>query len=818
MVDRSRRRPRSLGIAVAVSLVLVLLAAAPASAQEAPPPSTWPASPNASPRIEGHPHGVRIAGNDRYSTSLALALTLRGTGGYPFSTPDRSSGGATGLEDGSGWWGVGTCPRAIIVVAGDSPADALAASALSDPTDQSTEPFLQRSAAADPLFDPPGGFARVDTDSAPILVTRSARQGATQLAVATRVAAQDLASGGCTTARQAIVVGGTAAVPAGVDDELVSIGYTEVFRVSGPTRYATAANVARSLGTAPAPSASTACVDVRTDDGDARMGFYGNSVIELRDSATECRVLGRTVVLADGLTGADALAAGWWTSFWQVPVLLHGGSGSLPAATVEALETMQIDHLVVLGGTARLSNAVAAQAASLTGAEVIRVAGADRYATSVQMAQRFGGWWPTGDGADFEASMVCLAASTGEGGAARGWPDALSAGPWCGAASGAASNPGAPVRALAPTDGASPRTSSGGPGRPAHDAVPVLLVPVGSQVLPASVGELLAGAFDGASVTWCSSAGAGSCRMPGFVVAFGGGAVVGEAALTAASRLVSGNPAIAGPEPARRDPMFHTRLDMAPVFGTQGTGTEQVCAERDGYAGLRWLAVFGDAAASRLHAAGDVMLGGRYVADVDSVVRSPGVGAPTCVAFAPTPGNSAALRGVTLAGRGTPVGTFSFAPANRFALSGPITRSGPQSASGIDSDLDPADGGVTTRTFISPSQGVEATSRTATAAVSAAVITVTITRGVDSDDATAPDRFSAAWSLDTPVGTVTGTARGEALLAGVTWQLRGRTTFTGGTWNVASGSGGFTAALATNAPGDSGDDAISWRIDGLVAG
>ena len=29
-------------------------------------------------------------------------------------------------------------------------------------------------------------------------------------------------------------------------------------------------------------------------------------------------------------TGADALAAGWWTSFWQVPVLLHDGSSTLP--------------------------------------------------------------------------------------------------------------------------------------------------------------------------------------------------------------------------------------------------------------------------------------------------------------------------------------------------------------------------------------------------------------------------------------------------------------------------------------------------------
>ena len=111
-------------------------------------------------------------------TSLALALGLRGLGDYPFDTPDPSSGGAPTLAAADDWWGVGTCPRAIIVVAGDTPADSLAASSLSDPTDRSTEPFLQRSASADPLFEPIGGFARVDTQTAPIIVTRSARQGA----------------------------------------------------------------------------------------------------------------------------------------------------------------------------------------------------------------------------------------------------------------------------------------------------------------------------------------------------------------------------------------------------------------------------------------------------------------------------------------------------------------------------------------------------------------------------------------------------------------------------------------------------------------
>lgn len=818
MVERSSRRLRRLCGAVALSLGVAVLAVPMAGAQEAPPPEAWPQSPSASPRIEGHPNAVRFAGGDRYSTSLALALGLRGAGGFPFSTPDRTSGNGSGLEQADHWWGVNTCPRAVIVVAGDSPADALAASALSDPTDLSTEPYLQRSAAADPLFDPPGGFSRVDTASAPILVTGSARQGAGQLAVATRIAAKDLAEGGCTIARQAIVVGGHAAVPSEVDDELVSIGYTEVFRVAGPNRYATAAEVARSLDTAPAPGDATACIDQPTDDGGARMGYYANSVVELRDSATECRLLGRTVVLADGITGADALAAGWWTSFWQVPVLLHDASDSLPAATVAALETMQVDHVVVLGGASRLSEGVAQQAASLSGAEVIRVAGANRYDTAVEMAQRFGGWWPAGDGMDFEGSMVCLAASSGEGGTARGWPDALSAGPWCGAAGGAASNPGAPVRALTPTEGPDPSTTDDGPVRPAHDAVPVLLVPVGASGLPASVGDLLVGAFDPAS-TWCSSTESPlGCLTPGFAVAFGGSAVVDDHAVAQASQLVSGRTVDVTQPVPRRDAMFHTRLDMSPVFGTQGTGSDQVCAERDGYEDVRWLAVFSDAAAAQLHAAGDVMLGGRYVADADSVARSPGVGAPTCVAFGATTNYGATLRGVSLSGRVTPIGSFSFGPASRFGLSAPVTRTGPQSASGIDSDADPAGGGVTARTFVSPDQGIVATSRTETSPVESTAITVTITRGIDGGGDPAPDRFTAAWSIETSAGFLSGTARGEAILAGGAWQLRGRSSFGGGSWNVTSGTGGFSADLFTGTPAHSADDAISWRLDGLVAG
>ena len=189
---------RRWALGIVSGLVVALVGQAVATAGVVPPPSQWPASATVAPQIESWTNAIRFAGPNREQTSLALVLGLRGIGDYPFDTPDPSSGGAPTLATARDWWGVGTCPRAIIVVAGDTPADSLAASSLSDPTDQSTEPFLRRSAAADPLFDPIGGFARVDTQTAPIIVTRSARQGATGLAAPARVAAQDLRSGGCT--------------------------------------------------------------------------------------------------------------------------------------------------------------------------------------------------------------------------------------------------------------------------------------------------------------------------------------------------------------------------------------------------------------------------------------------------------------------------------------------------------------------------------------------------------------------------------------------------------------------------------------------
>jgi hypothetical protein len=594
-------------------LLVTIVVPGIASAGDVPAPSQWPASATVAPEIESWTNAIRYSGPNREQTSLALALGLRGRGDYPFDTPDPSSGGAPTLAAADDWWGVGTCPRAIIVVAGDTPADSLAASSLSDPTDQSTEPFLQRSASADPLFDPIDGFARVDTQTAPVIVTRSARQGATGLGASARVAAQDLRSGGCTLARQAIIVGGASAVPATVDDELVALGYDEVFRVAGANRYATAAAIADALGTGNFVADATACLDPVVDDGDARMGFYGNAAVELRTNASSCRVLGRTVVLAEGLTGADALAAGWWTSFWQVPVLLHDGSNTLPAATASALSTLAVDNVIVLGGPARIPESVINTVRDLTDADITPLAGSDRYATSVEMARRLGGWWTSGRADEYSGSLVCIAASSGDGASGRGWPDALGAGPWCGAANGAAAATQAPVRAFAPLTGEQPGTTSTIPGSP-HDAVPVLLVPAGATTLPSSVRQFLTGAFEPTD-SFCSSVQASEgCAMPGFVVAVGGATVLPSALIASAAQLVAGGTPISGAAPpsALAQP-FYTSLDLSPVFATNSGLPDHVCAARNSYVESRWLAVLGAAPSSSVIASTDAMLDGRYV-------------------------------------------------------------------------------------------------------------------------------------------------------------------------------------------------------------
>jgi hypothetical protein len=816
-VQQSPAVRRRLTAAFAVAGLIGVIVPAAVAASDVPPPTQWPASSVAAPQIESWTNAIRFSGSNREQTSLALALGLRGRGDYPFDTADPSSGRAPTLASANDWWGVGTCPRAIIVVAGDTPADSLAAASLSDPSDRSTEPFLQRTAAADPLFDPIGGFTRVDTQAAPIIVTRSARQGATALAAPARIAARDLRSGGCTLARQAIVVGGAAAVPAGVDAELVSLGYDEVFRVQGPNRFGTAAAIANALGEGQFVDPSTPCVDPVVDDGDARMGFYGNAAVELRDSATTCRVLGRTVVLAEGGTGADALAAGWWTSFWQVPVLLHDGSDRLPAATIGALTTHGIDHVLILGGVARIPQTVADQVRRLTGAETIRIEGTDRYATSAEMARRFGGWWPTGRADEYSGAMVCLAASSGDGTTGQGWPDALGAGPWCAAAGGAAVGVAAPDRALTPLTGELPATT--GDVAPRHDAVPVLLVRAGASTLPPSVEALLADAFEPTDSFCTSVASPPGCARPGFVVVAGGNRIVPSSLVAVAASIVAGgSPATgAAPPPALERP-FTTRLDLGPVFATDTVALERICVPRDGYVESRWLTAVAGTGSAAARFEVDVMSDGSYARDADGIVRSRGVGAPACVSFDAGSAIEVAARGVGIAGRAGALTTFSTTASKRLSLTAPVVDVGPNASSGTPVGDDSSNGGSTTQTYITLAPAAGIVIGGSATPLNSASITLTVVRGIDSASSTGVDRFTATIVLNAPSGTVEAVATGEAVFVAGTWHLRGRVTVAGGSAGVPPGVGGFVADLAAGATAGASDDSIAWRLDAAQTG
>ena len=204
-----------------------------------------------------------------------------------------------------------------------------------------------------------GGFRKVDTDFAPLIVTESARSGATHLSTPARVALQDLRAGGC--ARQE--------VPSSLADSqrfhkvlkvnCCRLGIRKCSEVAGSDRYQTAAAVLVSLGTSGIRIMQKHAQLIQNTLKPYGKPYYGNAVVEWHESADKCKLLGKTVVLADGLAGVDALAAGWWTSYWQTPIVLHNGTDSLPLVTRNALLTTSIENVIILGGPERISDQIA---------------------------------------------------------------------------------------------------------------------------------------------------------------------------------------------------------------------------------------------------------------------------------------------------------------------------------------------------------------------------------------------------------------------------------------------------------------------------
>ena len=157
------------------------------------------------------------------------------------------------------------------------------------------------------------------------------------------------------------IVGGTAAVSAEVEQAIVDLGYT-VDRVAGDDRYATAVAVARKV---------------------ASLGTYGSF-----DG-------GKMVFLASGKNFPDALAVGPIAHSNVNPVLLVGDTMSTGVTDLLDDDVIDIQQVVVLGGTAAvpaahvttvqgISNTVSSTTSAI---EVTRIGGVDRYDTAVEIAK-----------------------------------------------------------------------------------------------------------------------------------------------------------------------------------------------------------------------------------------------------------------------------------------------------------------------------------------------------------------------------------------------------------------------------------------------
>ena len=139
-----------------------------------------------------------------------------------------------------------------------------------------------------------------------------------------------------------VVLGGPQAISEATAAELEGLGTAEVVRRAGTDRFATAVDVSRSTWTAGAD----------------------------------------TVVLANARTFPDAVTGGGLAARLDAPVLLFERD-SLPEATAAELRRLDPDRILVMGGEAVASPALVDAVTALGLGRVERVAGPDRYATSI---------------------------------------------------------------------------------------------------------------------------------------------------------------------------------------------------------------------------------------------------------------------------------------------------------------------------------------------------------------------------------------------------------------------------------------------------
>lgn len=143
------------------------------------------------------------------------------------------------------------------------------------------------------------------------------------------------------------ILGGIGAIPAHVDGDLASLGFNPV-RLAGGGRHETAAIVA-----------------------DEVVNLIGGGALPLD-----------TMIVATAGNWPDAVSVGQISSWWGIPILLTD-AGSLHPDAARSLATYQPSQVLVIGGSAVVSDGVVGEIEGITGpGSVIRLAGADRFGTA----------------------------------------------------------------------------------------------------------------------------------------------------------------------------------------------------------------------------------------------------------------------------------------------------------------------------------------------------------------------------------------------------------------------------------------------------
>ncbi|CAG9620890.1 hypothetical protein BACCIP111883_01661 [Sutcliffiella rhizosphaerae] len=149
-------------------------------------------------------------------------------------------------------------------------------------------------------------------------------------------------------AKNAVILGGTVGVSPNVENELKQLGVNSIKRIAGENRYSLAVNIANDLLT---PKTSQA-------------------------------------ILVSGENFSDALAVSSYAASVGQPILLTRSAG-IPTEVTNFLKTNpQIKSVVIVGGTASVSQTIESELNKLV--DTYRITGRDRYEISTNVADFFG--------------------------------------------------------------------------------------------------------------------------------------------------------------------------------------------------------------------------------------------------------------------------------------------------------------------------------------------------------------------------------------------------------------------------------------------